>query len=130
MAEGREHRLLAAGLARSMAAGGVRIQGADAPGWPRSPWVGGRRPDVVGHLRVGGAAAAGEAKRGPELWGCLAQLRHIAAALPDRGPAGAGALLILAVGYGWEEEAEEMARELAGVRTAVVVWPGGLPPLA
>jgi hypothetical protein len=128
LAEGREHRLLATGLARSMAAAGVRIEGAEAPGWPRSPWVGGRRPDVVGELRVGGAAAAGEAKRGPEMWRCLAQLRHIAAALPGRGPAGADALLILGVGYGWEEEAEEVARAVTGTRTAVVVWPGGLPP--
>jgi hypothetical protein len=71
---------------------------------------------------------AGEAKRGPELWDCIDQLRAIADALPSAGPSGGGCLFILAVGLGWQEDALEVGRLVATGRTTVSIWVGGQRP--
>jgi len=120
VAEGREHRLLVRELVRHLQSRHVTVIGADSRGWPRSPAVGRRRPDVLGYYRPGGAAVAGEAKRGPELWSCRPQFEELAAALPACGPKGAGAALILAVG-----EDFRYARTMVAGRTSVTVWTPG-----
>lgn len=101
---------------------GIAVRGAAAAGWPRPELVGGRRPDVLGYYAAGGTVVAGEAKRGPELWSCRAQLTDIARALPSRGPVGGGALLILGVLPGWETEAMELCSLIECPRTSSMVW--------
>lgn len=125
MAEGREHRLLVRALVGHLQARHVTVLSADSRGWPRSAAVGQRRPDVYGYYQAGGAAVAGEAKRGPELWACRSQLEELAAALPEHGPRGAGAVLVLAVGEGFRDEAEDFARTMNSGRTSVTVWSPG-----
>jgi hypothetical protein len=122
VAESRGHRQLVRGLIRHMLGSGVQIIAAAAPGWPAPPLIGGRRPDVVGYYPVGAALMAGEAKQGPELWSSRHQLRDIAAALPAHGPAGAGALLILAVSDPWAGDARNFCDHLATGRTSATVW--------
>lgn len=125
MSETREHRLLVAALVARMQHSSITVLSAAAPGWPRPPLIGGRRPDVVGFYRPGGSIVAGEAKRGPELWGCLSQLEDIAAALPELGPQGSGALLILGVMSGWESEAKAVCELIQTPRTSSQVWSPG-----
>ena len=122
MTETRIHRRLVAALVRDMLARGIRVTAADAPGWRRPQLVGRRRPDVVGYYHAGGAVVAGEAKRGPELWGSRPQLEEMALALPAVGPIGGYALLILGVLPEWEREAAALCSSLSLPRTASVVW--------
>lgn len=122
MAESREHQRLVSGLVRHLQSLGVVVIAADAPGWRRTPLVGGRRPDVVGYHPAGRYAVAGEAKRGPEIWSCRAQIVALADALPARGPIGGGALLVLAVGEGWEDDATDFCRTLTPSMTSTHVW--------
>jgi hypothetical protein len=68
MSESREHRAIVSSLAVAMAAAGIIVIGAEAPGWPSAPMVGSRRPDVFGFIAPRAEAVIGEAKRGPELW--------------------------------------------------------------
>lgn len=121
MAESLDHRRLVRGLVGHLLRSHVRVLAADTPGWPRTPALSGRRPDVLGFYRAGGAVVAGEAKRGPELWACRAQLDELTHALPRYGPKGADAALVLAVLPGYEDEALALAATLTG-RTAVSVW--------
>src|SRR5690349_6196289 len=105
-----------------MAQVGVEIESADAPGWPGTRRLGARRPDVFGFYAPGYAVAAGEAKRGPELWSCRDQIEQLAQALPRYAKPGMGSLLILAVPQAWREEAQELCSGLAVNDTSVVVW--------
>jgi hypothetical protein len=103
----------------------ITVGGAAAPGWKPPPLIGGRRPDIVGYYRIGGSIVAGEAKRGPELWGSLGQLEDIAVALPTLGPIGGGALLIVAVTAGWEAEASAVCELIPSPRTSRAIWSPG-----
>lgn len=125
MPETREHRRLVSALVARMQQSSITVMSAAAPGWPAPPLIGGRRPDVLGFYRPGGSVVAGEAKRGPELWACLSQLQAIAMALPELGPRGGGALLILGVMPGWEAEATAFCDQIRSPRTSSQVWSPG-----
>lgn len=120
--EGREHRQLVRCLLRHLQDSHVSVLGADARGWPASPAVGRRRPDVFGYYPSGGAVVAGEAKRGPELWASRTQIADLARHLPALGPRNSGAALVLAVGHGYLDEALNMLSTVDLGRTTVTVW--------
>lgn len=123
MAESREHQRLVRSLTAHLQRSRVTIVGVAARGWPTPPLLGGRRPDVLGYyFPGGGAAVAGEAKRGPELWGCRGQIEDLLDVLPALSSRGTGALLVLGVPAPWRVEAEEFARTLPRGRTAIDVW--------
>lgn len=122
VAEGREHRQLVRCLLRHLQDSHVSVLGADARGWPASPLVGRRRPDVFGYYRTGGAVIAGEAKRGPELWASRTQIADLARHLPALGPRNSGAVLVLAVGHGYLYDAADMLSTLELGRTTVTIW--------
>ena len=121
MSEGREHRRAVQALARTMHRRGIIVHAADAPGWPRPPLIGGRRPDVLGFYPVVGVAVVGEVKRGPEVWACYPQL-WVADALAELCPTGACGLFILALTDGWVPDVAVLCDTLRGPRTWVTVW--------
>lgn len=127
MAETRQHQRLVLALVRYLQRVGCEILAADAPGWPRTPLLGGRRPDVLAYYTIGGCMLAGEAKRGPEMWKALAQLDSVAAALPGWGPIGSGGLLILAVEPEWDAEARLLCSVVSRPRTFATVWTPDVP---
>lgn len=115
----REHERIVTGLLRYMVNVGTTIWGADAPGWPGAPRVGRRRPDILGYYRPGAALAAGEAKRGPELWGCATQIEDLAQALGSMRVG--GAVLFLGVGPGWAAEAKALIDCIDTGKTSILV---------
>lgn len=125
MPESREHRLLVRALVRHLQSRHVTVLSADSRGWPRSPALGSRRPDVLGYYTPSGTAVAGEAKRGPELWACRSQLEELAVELPRLGPRGGGAALVLAVGDDFRDDAEDLVRTIASGRTTIAIWTPG-----
>lgn len=127
MTETREHRRLVMALLRYLQGVGCVILAADAPGWPRTPTLGGRRPDVLAYYRIGGCMIVGEAKRGPEIWESVNQLTSVARGLPGRGPIGSAALVVLAVAAEWHSEGRAVCDAISQPRSFATAW---TPPLA